>query len=229
MLDRTQTANLFAENLPDTAGQEDELDGEPESATLPPSPRSSHSPHGRPASSARPGSSRRRSLPVAPRTGRRPWREWPGALPSWGRIRRYVPVAVLLVILVTDLAGRGRLLGTSTVTRTTPATTTTPTARAVTVPPRRSPPPTSAVTRPGPRQPIGPRRVVRLRVPTSAIKSPAQTEPSVQVPLPVAVPAEPVTQPMAAPTGRPSPAPAYADRPPPTEGGAQGDEFGFER
>jgi hypothetical protein len=33
MLDRSQTVNLFAENLPDTAGQEDDLHGEPESAT----------------------------------------------------------------------------------------------------------------------------------------------------------------------------------------------------
>jgi len=36
MLDRSQTANLFAENLPDTTGQEDDLDGEPESFTPPP-------------------------------------------------------------------------------------------------------------------------------------------------------------------------------------------------
>lgn len=229
MLDRSQTANLFAENLPETAGQEDRRDGEPEPATPPPAPRSSRSPRVRLASPARSGSSRRRRPPVAPATGSQPWRERRDALRSpWGRIRRYVPVAVLLVILVADLAGRGRLLGTSTVTTAAPPTTTAPTARTVTVLPRRSPPHTSAVTRHGPRRPIGRLRVVHVPVPTPATKSPAPTEPALQVPPPVALPAPPVTQPVAAPAW-PSPAPASADRPPPSEGGAQGDEFGFER
>ncbi len=229
MLDRSQTANLFSEDLP-AAGQETDCEPEPPApAPVSPTPRVRRSP----ARRARPTSPPLTDTPRPPRARvkrgeeRRPWRERLVALrPRLRRARTYAPIAVLLLIVLANPAGCARRATTpATVAGTTPATApVAPTAvtRTVTV---NAPPPSHATrlagrqrhTQPSGRYGTDGQPAVSGEQHVSAGYSPPAASPGPTFPRPAAAP------------GSPSPAPVSTGRQPPPERGGQADEFGFER
>jgi hypothetical protein len=205
MLDRSETPNLFSGELPSTEGQEtpapdtrplDTGQADPDLGPWPPRP-----------------STPRRS--VRARQGGA-WQERLSALsPHSRRARRYAPVAILVLLLLTHPAGCGRSVSTRTVTltQTSPPpvpVTTVPTAKTQTAirakhiaAPRTSPPHTNR--RPSP---------ARSRLPSGHSLTPSSATPgegSVSFP------------------SSSFPPTAIPPSPPRMRSGGEGDEFGFER
>jgi len=231
MLDRSQTANLFSEDLP-AAGQETDCEPErPASAPVSPTPpRARRSPARRARPTSPPGTDTPR--PRRPRVElgdeRRAWRERLVALrPRLRRVRPYAPIAVLLLILLANPAGCGRRATTTpaTVPGSRPATVPVASAtvtRTVTV---NAPPPSHATRLAGREQHTQPSGRYR---PDGQPAVSGEQHVSAGYSPPAASLGPTFTRPAAAP-GSPSPAPVSTGRQPPPERGGQADEFGFER
>jgi hypothetical protein len=238
MLDRSQTANLFSENLdpPDSetthAAPSLTRDGPPPASAAPTRPpirasRREQPPRLRRAarsaarsrSNARPPKRKRKRVEAQ----REPW-NWRERLPParlvWRRAQRYVPVGVLLVILLTNPVGCGRHATTSPATSTPSRPSSSPSAAHSTP----NLPDTQHFARPRAR----PARSLSGRSAQVVQAGPAPQRAAVsESAAPRAAPTAAAPGPVGEPAS-PSTSPSISGKPPPDEGGA-GDEFGFER
>jgi hypothetical protein len=213
MLDRSETANLFSENLPSTGGEPPPLYERPDAALRMSRRRRCAAPHARrrPLRAPRAIAMARGAVWRAGLTAR---------LPHPRRALRYAPIAVLVVLVLTNPAGCGRAVSTTAggVSRT--STVIAPVVRTATV---------HTVT-PSPVQ----ARVAADATAPAAISRPRPVAPvsrpaSGYAPASPAAPVTPVTpRESTVPTSPPgTSAPAVSSQRPPPAG--QGDEFGFER
>jgi hypothetical protein len=209
MLDRSQTANLFSENLPPAEGRDTAASESPDAAFPGRAPRRDRSPRARVP--RRPVNPLHAGAWLARLTAR---------VPRLRKAGRYAPVAVMVLLLLTHPAGFGRSVSTTAVTRrpsSTVSTVTVPVARTVTV--HSAPPPPVVVRHVAAVTATAPHISRPRRVPAPSPPASYSPPPSPAAPGDTDVPVSPSS----------SPPPAVTTQRPPPAGGSQGDEFGFER